>query len=539
LFLTIGIIVKNEEKNLERCLESLKPIREAFETELIIVDTGSVDDTVRIAEKYADEVRHFEWVKDFSAARNASLEGARGEWFMYIDADEWFGDCTDLIEFFRTGEYKEHDTATYIQRNYSSENINGCYSDSMPLRLTKIFADTKFVNPIHEHLNTACKSLKRLSSFVHHFGYLEFKKQDSQKRERNIEILLKELKRNDSSVYLQLYEVLHGYDNAKAIEYAREGIRLSERTGDNIYMPFILRKLIALAYHNSGEFEKAAAVTDEYFSKRKAAKGVEAVILSDMDMHALRAIVFCKLDASKAAAAFEKYAALYKKFKQGEINTRDMYFDTLRFANDNQFVNVSCMLISALVEAGDYKAALALRGNAPYSSVISCFGYEAAKTRIAQDLRLVSQIPDYSCFNELWLELKDEKEAFPLLCSEILREASELNIEAFTPAQCAQIANYALESLKAMNEYDSGIMDLFVKYAYIAMTRINKLCKPEMINDEMILCLPRDLKLGYYCFMAASAFDGRDVKACVGYMKKAAILEIGLKKVVSAMGKAF
>ena len=55
--LSIGMIVKNEEKNLRACLEALKPLREAVSSELIIVDTGSEDETVQIAKEYTEKVR--------------------------------------------------------------------------------------------------------------------------------------------------------------------------------------------------------------------------------------------------------------------------------------------------------------------------------------------------------------------------------------------------------------------------------------------------------------------------------------------------
>ncbi|MBQ8841096.1 MAG: glycosyltransferase, partial [Ruminiclostridium sp.] len=88
MLLTIGMIVKNEEKYLEQCLNGIKPILEQVDSELIIADTGSTDRTVEIAKKFTDNVFYFEWIKDFSAARNSTLEKAKGEWFMFVDGDE-------------------------------------------------------------------------------------------------------------------------------------------------------------------------------------------------------------------------------------------------------------------------------------------------------------------------------------------------------------------------------------------------------------------------------------------------------------------
>jgi len=100
IVLSVGMIVKNEEKYLEKCLDALKPLLDAVKSELVIVDTGSSDNTVEIAKRYTGKVFHFDWIDDFSAARNFGLEKCVGEWFMYLDADEILDDLSEMIEFF-------------------------------------------------------------------------------------------------------------------------------------------------------------------------------------------------------------------------------------------------------------------------------------------------------------------------------------------------------------------------------------------------------------------------------------------------------
>lgn len=82
--LSACLIVKNEALLLSRCLESIR----SFVDEIIVVDTGSYDDTIEIASSYGARVYHFNWINDFSAARNESLRHAKGDWVLYIDADE-------------------------------------------------------------------------------------------------------------------------------------------------------------------------------------------------------------------------------------------------------------------------------------------------------------------------------------------------------------------------------------------------------------------------------------------------------------------
>ena len=108
--LTIGMIVKNEIRCLERCLKALQPLRDALPCELIIADTGSDDGTREIAEKYADLVFDFPWINDFSAARNSVMDRASGEWYISVDADEYLDeDCSELVEYLKNPNMYRND----------------------------------------------------------------------------------------------------------------------------------------------------------------------------------------------------------------------------------------------------------------------------------------------------------------------------------------------------------------------------------------------------------------------------------------------
>jgi glycosyltransferase involved in cell wall biosynthesis/Tfp pilus assembly protein PilF len=82
--LTVCLITKNEERFLGRCLESIRELA----GQIVVVDTGSTDWTRDIAARFGAEVYSFEWSDDFSAARNAALERATGDWVLFLDADE-------------------------------------------------------------------------------------------------------------------------------------------------------------------------------------------------------------------------------------------------------------------------------------------------------------------------------------------------------------------------------------------------------------------------------------------------------------------
>jgi tetratricopeptide (TPR) repeat protein len=94
--ISLCMIVRNEEAKLARALASAAP----WVGEMVVVDTGSTDQTVAIAESFGAKVVHFTWCDDFSAARNVALEAATGAWALVLDADEVL-DVVDADEFTR------------------------------------------------------------------------------------------------------------------------------------------------------------------------------------------------------------------------------------------------------------------------------------------------------------------------------------------------------------------------------------------------------------------------------------------------------
>ena len=82
--MSLTMIVRDEEKNLSSCLES---VRGVFD-EIIVVDTGSKDRTIEIARSFGASVFAFEWIDSFAAARNEALSHAKGDYAFWLDADD-------------------------------------------------------------------------------------------------------------------------------------------------------------------------------------------------------------------------------------------------------------------------------------------------------------------------------------------------------------------------------------------------------------------------------------------------------------------
>jgi len=91
--LALVVIARNEARCIARCLESARP----HVDRMILLDTGSTDDTVAIAERCGAEVHHFTWCDDFAAARNAALGHSDADWNLVLDSDDWLdGDASTL-----------------------------------------------------------------------------------------------------------------------------------------------------------------------------------------------------------------------------------------------------------------------------------------------------------------------------------------------------------------------------------------------------------------------------------------------------------
>ena len=110
--LTISLLTSNQIHAIRRCLDSLVPILMQIPSELIIVDTSGEESVRELVSQYTDHVIPFQWCDDFSKARNVGLREAHGEWFMFIDDDEWLEETGEIIAFFASGEYKGYNSAT-------------------------------------------------------------------------------------------------------------------------------------------------------------------------------------------------------------------------------------------------------------------------------------------------------------------------------------------------------------------------------------------------------------------------------------------
>ena len=194
VLLSISMLASRKWEQVRRCLDSLAQVMDVIPSELIIVDTSKNPDIHARLLEYTDQVVGFDWCNDFSKARNVGLKLARGEWFLYIDDDEWFEDVEELLSFFQSGEYKKYGCANYIQRNYHDPKLVN-YSDSWASRMIRRGENTRFCSKIHEYLYPQEGECKNIHAVVGHTGYIYQTKEDKlQHFERNYPLLLDMMK---------------------------------------------------------------------------------------------------------------------------------------------------------------------------------------------------------------------------------------------------------------------------------------------------------------------------------------------------------
>lgn len=221
--LSIGMIVKNEERCLEKCLKSLEPLRQVIPCELVIADTGSTDKTIEIAKKYADKLINFKWVNDFSKARNAVLDHCSGKWHLYIDADEYLVKGTSQLSDFLTSPTERNKAfASIIIRNHATPQMNGTYADFNSLRLFKTNPERRFTGTIHEYVPyTNPEDCYILTDVIFdHDGYTQITpKHLKEKGERNLKILEQELSANPTNIRTIIQCLEATTHNAKKRKY--------------------------------------------------------------------------------------------------------------------------------------------------------------------------------------------------------------------------------------------------------------------------------------------------------------------------------
>lgn len=361
--LSIGIIFKNEIRCMERCLESLKPLREAISCELVMADTGSEDGTREIAEKYADILIDFPWINDFAAARNAVLDRSSGEWFMSLDADEWLdSDIGKLVEFLSIKQQMYH-LASYTIRNFRTPNVvnDENFQDFYAMRIMRNGMGIRYEGCIHEHWkypeSLQGAEIVQLKALVYHDGYA-FASNAAMKAkyDRNMELLKKKLEEDPDD----LQTLTECIDATKAI---------SEESG------YYARRALEVLHQNWARWGTfGARIYRDAVATAQLQKLPELLEWSEKALELYPNSIYVRVDISYCAFARSwdekdipgalRWAGMYRKgladYRAGDFEHSEMLRGILEFASPYWERRMLIMQTETYLQSGEYDKAFSV-----------------------------------------------------------------------------------------------------------------------------------------------------------------------------------
>lgn len=308
------VIVKNEAENIIHWLNCVKKIAD----EIIVVDTGSADDTAKIARAAGADVYSFVWCNDFSKAKNYALDQATGDWIIFMDADEYIqsSDCLTVRQLI-IAHHKEKNLAGYMCRlvNIDRDTRENLGSSFYQVRIFRRHPSIRFVGSIHECLHsssaTAPKEMRVYREMIiYHTGYSRAIIQE--KLSRNLKLILaaqqeRGEKPMDAFYLADCYYGLGEYE--KVCYYAQKMIDSGQKAVGQENRPWsiLIQSMMLLHYPLADIRQKCQAARKKYPA---AAEYYFLQGTSEWEYH----------DYIAAEASFRKGLAVYEKKNEGQLH---------------------------------------------------------------------------------------------------------------------------------------------------------------------------------------------------------------------------
>lgn len=312
MLLSIISIVKNEEHTIRKCLDSVKPVADMPDCELIVVNNGGFDSTARLAEKYTDNIYTDDTSGDVSALRRAAAEKAQGEWVFFIDGDEVLTDAGHICRFFDSGEYKSYDSAEMLRKNvfFLFRDFSGI---SLANRLMKR-EYARFEGISGKRLSDSGKTAF-LSSVIENKGYCCETTSEGvihTRASRAADICVSELEKdkNDIYAYMRLTECYTFLWDMESLD--RTVNEMLSRFENTVYYPMVCAHHIMLSYFRT-DMEKLKALTEKYLPVIEKS----GYISLEAEAYFLRGYAFYNSeDFENAKHTFDKYIACRKRLAE-------------------------------------------------------------------------------------------------------------------------------------------------------------------------------------------------------------------------------
>lgn len=329
MLLSIVMMVKNEEKYLDKTLYALNNLRKDINSELIILDTGSNDNTVQIAKKYTEKVYFAKWNNNFAEMRNISISYASGDWILILDADEQLINYDKLKKFFESNLYKKYNSATIELKNiYDEDKEKNKYSMASIIRMFKNTDEFGYDGAIHEQPKFKKPVYNNIATFEH-YGYIYSNEEVRQRKtERNKKLLLEEIEKNPRSPYIN-YQLGKTYisdlNKSEAIYYMERSFNLYKERGS---VPLYLIGDLLNLYVGIEEYTKSECLANKYIQIDK----------KNIDVYYYLALSQYKLSKYKESIkSYKRYLYLTDNYDLStQANNMDCICNTIQYKNKCQ-----------------------------------------------------------------------------------------------------------------------------------------------------------------------------------------------------------
>lgn len=303
--ISLCMIVKNEESNLEECLLSFRPIAD----EIVIVDTGSEDRTRAIAERFTRKVISSPWREDFSYSRNISIDHADGPWCLWADADDRLPES----EIQKINELKTRTPDRALSFRITIPLLGALSSCFTQIRMFPSDKKLCFEKPIHEEITTSLKrnhyEISHEDIEIHHIGYAD-ERLKKEKALRNLKLLYDHLDDyEDDPVYLSQIADAHAVldQPETALEYYEKAFFHPACQRDATQLYGLLPVRISAIYKEQGDIPQSLAWLDT--ALRLNPHSIHAIFLKGEICEEMG-------DDLNAAGCFEKVLSLAERSDQ-------------------------------------------------------------------------------------------------------------------------------------------------------------------------------------------------------------------------------
>lgn len=312
MLLSIAMITKNEEKNIFRSLQALKRLENKIEYEIVVVDTGSTDNTIEIAKKFTDKVYKHPWTGNFAEMRNISISYCQGKWILILDADEVIESTDEIVDFLKGNDSEIYNCMTLKSKNIVTKNEDD-YIIMDLMRLFKNHKDFRYKGRVHEQpFLKPPIGISRISFL--HYGYCRADYNIMQyKFERNLELLLKDLEEGNKTIY-NYFQVAQTYGmsekHSESLEYIKIAYNMigNKRSEEKSYL--YVNHLYSMMEYTVGNNERAIELAEEALNFNK----------DHLDFYFILISAYMKMAKYKEADKYcDEYLKLHDKLSKGYL----------------------------------------------------------------------------------------------------------------------------------------------------------------------------------------------------------------------------